>query len=228
MKALNETNAVLVRSFAFTMIILGVFFWIAHLIGQHRIIAFDKRLTDAVRSLSSNEATVWMERFTNVGSGLYVLFIVVLFAVGLAVIGYRRELLFYLGVIGFSSLLNIVLKILFHRARPDIHRIIQASGYSFPSGHSMSAFTLYGITAYFLWKHLRSFWIRIFVILVVILLVLMIGISRVYLGVHYPSDVIGGYLVSAAWLSMSIGLYKRFLEQRWMSQKLRTRRLIKS
>jgi undecaprenyl-diphosphatase len=217
------TNTVLLRSLVIAIVILSIFFWIAHLVGQQRIAAFDNRITDAIRSISSNELTKWMKGFTAIGSGIYIICIIVIMTAVLAVIGYRRELLFFIGVIGCSSLLNLALKTIFHRARPDIHRIIDASGFSFPSGHSMAAFTLYGIMIYFLWKHIHNIWIRTCVIFLGIMIVLMIGISRIYLGVHYPSDVIGGYLISAAWLSSSIGLYERFLEQRWRSRKFRKR-----
>jgi undecaprenyl-diphosphatase len=218
-----ETNTVLLRSLVIAIVILSIFFWIAHLVGQQRIAAFDNRITDAIRSISSNGLTKWMKGFTAIGSGIYIICIIVIMTAVLAVIGYRRELFFFIGVIGCSSLLNLALKTIFHRARPDIHRIIDASGFSFPSGHSMAAFTLYGIMIYFLWKHIHNIWIRTCVIFLGIMIVLMIGTSRIYLGVHYPSDVIGGYLISAAWLSSSIGLYERFLEQRWRSRKFRKR-----
>lgn len=221
MKSIKEQNKVLLRSFSFTIVILIIFGWIAQLVSRQRIRAFDNKITDVIRSLHSDAMTVWMKGFTELGSEFLVILLVVIFAAVLAVIGYRRELIFYLGAIGASALLNLLLKTIFHRARPDINRIIEASGFSFPSGHSMSAFTLYGITIYFLWKHLKSRWMRVAVIVIGTLLIIMIGTSRIYLGVHYPSDVIGGYLVSAAWLSVSIGLYERFLERRWMAQKFR-------
>jgi undecaprenyl-diphosphatase len=221
MKSMNKQNRVLLRAFAFTIMILVVFGWIAQLVSRQEIAAFDHKITDAIRSVHSDTMTIWMKIFTELGSEFLVILMIVIFAAVLAFIGYRRELIFYLGVIGASALLNLLLKAIFQRARPDINRIVEASGFSFPSGHSMSAFTLYGITIYFLWKHLRHRWMRTAVILIGTVLIVMIGISRIYLGVHYPSDVIGGYLISAAWLIMSIGLYERFLEQRWLSRKFR-------
>lgn len=221
MKSMNKQKKILLRSFASTIIILIVFGWIAQLVSGQRIAAFDNKITDAVRSVHSDTMTFWMKGFTELGSEIFVILMIVVFAAALAVIGYRRELIFYLGVIGSSALLNLLLKVIFQRARPDIDRIVEASGFSFPSGHSMSAFTLYGMTIYFLWKHLKYRWMRTAVILIGTVIIAMIGISRIYLGVHYPSDVIGGYLVSAAWLIMSIGLYERYLEQRWLSRKFR-------
>ncbi|NIK70548.1 MULTISPECIES: phosphatase PAP2 family protein [unclassified Paenibacillus] len=221
MDSIKAQNKVLLRSFVFTILILFVFGWIAQLVSGQRIAVFDNNVTDAIRGVRSDAMTVVMRVFTELGSEFMVILIVIAFSSLFAFIGYRRELIFYLGVIVSSALLNLVLKTIFQRARPDINRIIEASGFSFPSGHSMSAFTLYGITIYFLWKHLKYRWMRAAVILVGVVIIAMIGISRIYLGVHYPSDVIGGYLVSAAWLMMSIGLYERFLEQRWLSRKLR-------
>jgi undecaprenyl-diphosphatase len=83
----------------------------------------------------------------------------------------------------------------------------------------MAAFTLYGITIYFLWKHARHAWLRVIIVLSGAAMILMIGISRIYLGVHYPSDVAGGYVMGGAWLAASIGSYERFLEKRWRSRK---------
>ncbi|WP_336785398.1 phosphatase PAP2 family protein [Paenibacillus sp. MMO-177] len=223
MRSIIEQNKVLLRSFVFTILILFVFGWIAQLVSRHQIAAFDNKITDAVRSVRSDAMTAVMKGFTQLGSEYLVILIVIAFSLLFAFIGYRRELIFYLGVIVGSALLNLLLKTIFHRTRPDINRIIEASGFSFPSGHSMSAFTLYGITIYFLWKHLKYRWMRVAAILVGVVIIAMIGISRIYLGVHYPSDVVGGYLVSAAWLTISIGLYERFLEQRWLSRKLRLR-----
>lgn len=90
--------------------------------------------------------------------------------------------------------LNVALKVLFHRPRPDIHHLVEAEGYSFPSGHAMVATAFYGMLGYLLWLNLRKRLNRSrYVIVFTALLILSIGISRVYLGVHYPSDVIAGF-----------------------------------
>ncbi|QKS45823.1 phosphatase PAP2 family protein [Paenibacillus cellulosilyticus] len=212
-------NKVLFRSLSYAALLTGVFLVIALLISRKQMAAFDNELTTLVLRIYSPEATTVMKGFTFAGSSLCVTIIAILIIIMLLVIGYRRELIFYMGVIVCSGLLNLVLKMIFHRARPDLHRIVEATGYSFPSGHSMSAFTLYGITIYFLWKHARHAWLRVTIVLVGAVMILMIGISRIYLGVHYPSDVIGGYVIAAAWLTASIGPYERFLEKRWRSRR---------
>lgn len=98
-------------------------------------------------------------------------------------------------------LLNVLLKEIFQRSRPDIVHLVQAGGYSFPSGHAMIATAFYGMLGYLLWVNLRRkskpAW---FVILLTFVLVIAIGTSRVYLGVHYPSDIIAGFAAGGVWL----------------------------
>jgi undecaprenyl-diphosphatase len=77
----------------------------------------------------------------------------------------------------------------------------------------MAAFTLYGILTFLLWRHLPSYRSRSSLIIISAIMILMIGISRIYLGVHYPSDVLGGFLISGSWLFFSISIYQRHQEK---------------
>ncbi|MBP1996310.1 phosphatase PAP2 family protein [Paenibacillus eucommiae] len=159
-----------------------------------------------------------MMGFTIIGSGGVISFLALLMVIFLyKVLKHRKELILFVGVIAGSALLNVWLKILFHRARPDLHRIIDASGFSFPSGHSMAAFSMYGIFAFLLWRHLSTSFKRISLVLLSTVMIIAIGLSRIYLGVHYPSDVLGGYLVSGTWLTLSIWFYQHYSE-RWSSR----------
>src|SRR5690606_15912927 len=112
-----------------------------------------------------------------------------------------------------STLLNIILKFIFQRSRPDINRMISEEGYSFPSGHSMAAFSLYGILTFLLWRHIQTRAGRTILLIINSLMILFIGISRIYLGVHYPSDVIGAYTASGVWLFTVIWCYQ-WLQER--------------
>ncbi|MEH7018011.1 MULTISPECIES: phosphatase PAP2 family protein [Bacillus] len=146
-----------------------------------------------------------MKFFTFIGSGLPVVFLTLAIILFLyKVLHHRRELILFVWVVIGSALLNWILKMIFHRARPTIHRIVDANGFSFPSGHSMAAFSLYGIVTFLLWRHVKSSFGRVILILISATMILAIGVSRIYLGVHYPSDVLGGYLASGTWLAASI------------------------
>ena len=103
------------------------------------------------------------------------------------------------------TLLNQILKHTFKRLRP-INSIISESGYSFPSGHSMVSMAFYGFLIYLLCK--SNFKYKKIFIGLLIILILLIGISRIYLGVHYPTDVFGGFLLSISYLLIFIEIFK--------------------
>lgn len=103
------------------------------------------------------------------------------------------------------SVLNEVFKLLFHRQRPDILRLVTVTGYSFPSGHSMVGMAFYGFILYLCFKNIKKPWNYCASCLLAVLII-SIGISRIYLGVHYASDVIAGFSAGLAWLTIFIPL----------------------
>lgn len=107
--------------------------------------------------------------------------------------------------------LNQTLKLIFYRERPDINRLVEESGFSFPSGHSMVATGFYGFLMYLIYKNMKNEKIRNLAIIGLTALILLIGISRIYLGVHYASDVIGGFAIALAYLIVFVMLVKEKL-----------------
>ena len=104
-----------------------------------------------------------------------------------------------------GGILNQLLKGSFQRVRPELFpRIVEASGYSFPSGHAMGSIVCYGMLAFVGWRVVRTRFERFWLVLDAALLVFAIGLSRVYFGVHFPTDIIGGYIAGAIWLVISI------------------------
>ncbi|WP_326048261.1 phosphatase PAP2 family protein [Paenibacillus macerans] len=179
-------------------------------VQDNEIRHFDQVIPSWIQHWETPALTVFMKFFTTIGGSLpLILVIITAMAVLYTVLGHRGELVFLAGVMLGSTVLNWALKTLFHRARPVIHRIIEAEGYSFPSGHSMAAFSFYGALAFLIWRHVPASLGRSLMIVLSTLFILAIGISRIYLGVHYPSDVLGGYFVSGCWLTASILWYKK-------------------
>lgn len=99
-------------------------------------------------------------------------------------------------------LINQVLKYIVQRPRPDGFRLISEVGYSFPSGHSMVSMAFYGLCAWMVWTYERDRIIRWLSCLSFGVIIVAVGMSRVYLGVHYASDVLAGFCISLAWLAV--------------------------
>lgn len=121
--------------------------------------------------------------------------------------------------IGFSiisnlvivTILNQLLKNILQRPRPNEFRIIEETGYSFPSGHSMVSMAFYGYLIYLIYRYVKNKYIKWVLIVLLSILICTIGISRIYLGVHYTSDVLGGFLISISYLVIYISAVNKFL-----------------
>lgn len=121
--------------------------------------------------------------------------------------------------IGFSiisnlvivTILNQLLKKILQRPRPNEFRIIEETGYSFPSGHSMVSMAFYGYLIYLIYIYVKNKYLKWTLIVLLSILICTIGISRIYLGVHYTSDVLGGFLISISYLVIYISAVNKFL-----------------
>ena len=98
--------------------------------------------------------------------------------------------------------LNALIKAIVQRPRPDGFRLVQESGFSFPSGHSMVACAFFGLIIWLVWRYETDRARKLLLTGAFSLVILAIGISRIYLGVHYASDVIGGFCASIIWLAL--------------------------
>ncbi|MDO1448100.1 phosphatase PAP2 family protein [Rhodocytophaga aerolata] len=110
-------------------------------------------------------------------------------------------------------------KLIFHRVRPADVGFYEETNFSFPSGHSTTAMVLFGMLTYFLMRNSHSRKQRLLYFLMGLLLVLLVGFSRIYLGVHFLSDVLGGYLLGATWMIMGITVIE------WLSYKKELRNI---
>jgi len=122
----------------------------------------------------------------------------------------------WLGCTAGGALLNFLLKDVFQRQRPSL-AAIQVGGWSFPSGHAMGAMVVYGMLAYLLLRVVRRPAVRKLIVAGAVLLVGLIGFSRVYLGAHWVSDVLGGWTAGAVWLALCISLAETLRRQRGAS-----------
>lgn len=175
-----------------------VFVWLLSEVAEGEIMKLD---TLAYRffvvTLRSDALTPIMEGFTSLSSVAVIL--VMALAVAAFAPGKAPGRCVCANVVGALAL-NQVLKFIVQRPRPDGYRLAVESSYSFPSGHSMISMAFYGLLIWMIWKYerddvMRHVWCCLFGLIIV-----MVGISRIYLGVHYASDVIAGFCVSLIWL----------------------------
>ena len=113
--------------------------------------------------------------------------------------------------LGIVTILNQIIKFIMQRPRPTEFRIIEETGYSFPSGHSMVSLAFYGYLIYLIYKYINNKHLKRTLIIILSVLICIIGVSRIYLGVHYTSDVLGGVLISFAYLIIYIELVNKFV-----------------
>ena len=158
--------------------------------------------------LISNFATPIAKFITNFGGAIFLISLTIVL---LVLIKNKK-----IGISIFSNLvivtiLNQLLKAILQRPRPTEYRIVEETGYSFPSGHSMVSMAFYGYLIYLIYKYVKNKYIKWISIVLLSILVCSIGISRIYLGVHYTSDVLGGFLISMSYLVIYISAVNKFL-----------------
>ncbi|GHH96813.1 phosphatase PAP2 family protein [Neobacillus kokaensis] len=211
----------LMIAFVISVICVIGFAFVSMLISDHQIIGFDNSIIAAVQGMESPGLTEVMKFFTFIGSTKFVIILSVLLIFFLyKVLKHRLELILFIAAVMGTAIINQLLKQFFHRVRPDFHRLIEIGGYSFPSGHAMSAFTVYVMISFLLWRHISTRIGRSILIIFSIIMILAIGISRIYLGVHYPSDIVGGYLASAVWVSLAIFFFQYYKEKRYKTRNI--------
>ncbi|TSA12801.1 MAG: phosphatase PAP2 family protein [Deltaproteobacteria bacterium] len=176
---------------------------IEDLIDRETLFYLDFRIQRLVERIITPQVTRFMVDITNVGGVYLALLVTCAIAFYLLYKRYWWELFSAFLVIGGGETILTLLKLLFHRPRPA-EQLITAHGYSFPNGHAFSAVIVYGFLVYVTWKFIRSEAIRFIIFFASIFLTVFVGISRVYLNVHWLTDVLGGYTSGFAWLVFSI------------------------
>lgn len=135
-------------------------------------------------------------------------------------VGKNTKRVFEIAVIGLGGfLVNYFMKLAFHRPRPPHPLVAPLQNFSFPSGHATSGFIFYGLIAYLVWKsELSKAW-RYVLAFFLVSFSLLIGFSRVYLRVHYPSDVLAGFCVGFAWLLLTIAVMEQLKKRTGREQR---------
>lgn len=205
---------ILTSGLALSIGLLILFSWLAEEVWEGDTFKFDASvreyvhtfanpiLTDVMRALSFVGSTVFL---VSLGSILIIIFFVTKHR--------RRAIVFMITTVG-ASILIWLLKHTFQRPRPEPYfRISLPNSDSFPSGHSLGSFCFYGALAAIIINRTEKRWLKISTVICAALLILLIGISRIYLGVHYPSDVLAGFSIGFIWVT-TIAIIDKLLHAR--------------
>lgn len=171
---------------------------------------FDEHAFKVLKNWESPGLTTFFKTITLLASAPVLIFFCLLIFIFI-----KKRTYFYLVGLNLINtvILNIALKVLFRRERP-IESIIEESGYSFPSGHSMTSLAFYGFLIYLLYKSSIQKKLKILLITILGIIIMLIGTSRIYLGVHYLSDVLAGFSFTLAYLIIFTKLITNYMKEK--------------
>ena len=195
---------------ALVVFVLGLNFFIEltdSLTGR-ALKGYDRKVTDFVISFRTPQLNKIFQFITDAGD-LYGYIIATSIAAIFFFLRFRnwKIILELLSITILAALSNIALKRVINRQRPEIEHLVVVESLSYPSGHSMSAMAFYGFLIYLSFRIKLPKWLRGLLVFFFIFLILGIGISRIYLGVHFPSDVLGGFTAGLIWVAFCIVLF---------------------
>ncbi|AYW47590.1 phospholipid phosphatase [Tetragenococcus osmophilus] len=175
---------------------------------------FDNTLTTIVRNLHPhwNGFFLWITQFG--GSTTIIILFLVLFLVLIYGKKYVDAIWLSLGVAVVAGGINPLLKLFFTRKRPLLEHLVTETSYSFPSGHATASMVFYGSLIFLVPLFIQTKFWRIGLQTCLAIFILFIGISRIYLGVHFPTDILGGYCESLTWLLFTYPIYRKYRQLR--------------
>jgi undecaprenyl-diphosphatase len=180
-----------------------LFIWMADEVFEGDTKIFDENIRAAVHQMAGPALTQFMFFMSFVGSFSVLFPASCIVTVVFFYLKWKRALILFLFTMLGEQILEPVLKTFYHRIRPEIAFFDYPlpTSYSFPSGHALAALCFFGILTWLIAARLKNIPLRILLWFFAALIIFSIGLSRIYLGVHYPSDVIAGYLTAFVWVS---------------------------
>lgn len=193
------------------------FFLIAENVARKKILKIDVATYNFISNYVMSDFLTPVVKFaTNLGGPIFLIgAAIVLFVI----IKNKKIGIAIILNLGISAAFNQLLKQIFKRERPNELRIVNESGYSFPSGHSMASLAFYGFIIYLIYKNVKNRRVKLISILLLGALIFIIGTSRIYLGVHYASDVAAGFLFSIFYLIIFTEITRKFTTKNERAEK---------
>lgn len=189
--------------------IAGFFVWLfselAEELLENELQAFDNGVINFFKRVESSSLDTFYIFITELGS---VWFLTTLSVLVIAWLWFKAKdkwgILFFIIAVGGSGALTWLLKQFYERGRPSINEEIDAIGFSFPSGHSLGSLVFYGFLIYLISRSSQNKALKWTAIVGLGILIVLIGTSRIYLGAHFPSDVVAGYIAGTIWLILCL------------------------
>lgn len=190
------------KKLLFVLILLSIIAMVSYKIILQKELKIDRLAYNVlVEKLRTPNLTIFMKMITKLGDPPFIILAIVILTIFFNTLGKKKKIapIIPINVI-VVFIINCLFKLLFRRDRPTGYRLIEEAGYSFPSGHAMTSMAFYGLLIFLIYHLVKKKPLKITLIILNILIISLIGISRVYLGVHYLSDVITGYCISIIYL----------------------------
>lgn len=186
----------------FTGVCLLIFIWLTYLVSTGRELAFDTVIREWFYSIRTSWLTEVVKAITFMGNTKTIIVICLVLLLlplvrGKAGLQVTKKIGIPIAVVAIvGSAINKAIKHIVMRPRPDVSlHLIDQGGWSFPSGHSISSLLLYGFLAWLILYYVKDKWAANVATVILTLLWMGVGLSRIYLGVHYPTDVLGGWML---------------------------------
>jgi len=200
------------------VIALLIFFLIFKAVNENDVLGIDQSIADFVLSIRSNLLTLFFKFITMLCDVFFIAFIILFIMFFVKDFRFKKYLCANILIIVAT---NNVIKFIVSRDRPLGEHLVHATGFSFPSGHSMTAMAMYGLFICFAYKYMKNDVKKHIVIISLSMLIVLIGISRIYLGVHHTSDVLAGFSISLAYLIVYVHLMEsRLVKKMKMAGKI--------
>lgn len=205
----KESSKFLLLSIAFFLLSLFVFFAITDEIVLEKETQFDETIFLIFKDFIVHQRlNSFVQTITDFSSPSLITYLFPIIVVALFLFKLKRQSIFFLIAGSGGLVLLTVFKRVFERARPPYPLLGPEVGFSFPSGHATFSFIFYGAIAYLFWISKLPKSLRITMITLLLLMSFAIGISRIYLRVHFPSDVIAGFALGYSWLFLVIFIFR--------------------
>ena len=202
-------------------IALGVIWWMIHMVIIEKEEDFDTAVISYLSAHVTPGMTGFMKSMTFLGSRQFLLTAYLIIICWFIFFQKRRRTALNVAVIGSVGILLVtLLKNVFQRPRPMHPMSVPLDTYSFPSGHTTSGFIFFGLLIVLSWKAKIAPVYKYILSILLLLISVLIGISRIYLGMHFPSDVIAGFCLGYAWLAIAVLVLEKF-NKKEMPQELK-------